>query len=280
MKRIYLIIVYIVLFLFGTAFAQTSSREAFSRMFQLREQGKIPAYVIERGTYKYFDNIRVAYVKGKNVFMRSQPQKIARIVTKLSNVELEYLGEWTHPISGEKWICVKRKTYDEIGWIYGEYIELLKETSAGSKQMHSVSNVDREGYKKDKDCTEEPCGFLGGLLFISPILWLIEKINKSGPKVDLREGSKTHSNHEEYTHKKIEANWLQINKWVYYGPDKDFYEFLRTTDSSVDVINVFQYIDLSKNPIAAAEAACAAQENPNGLMSILISKLVHDASKP
>ena len=85
--------VYIVLFLFSTAFAQMSSLDAFSRILQLREQGKIPAYVVERGTYKYFDNIRAAYVNGRNVFMRSQPQKVARIITKLSNVELDYLGE-------------------------------------------------------------------------------------------------------------------------------------------------------------------------------------------
>lgn len=110
------------LFLLETAFASYTSNEALLRMKQFAKSGKIPTYVIEQGTYKYIEGYSAVRIKGRNVFMRSQPQKRARIITKISNVELDYLGEWTHPKNGEKWFCVKKKTSDEIGWIYGQYI--------------------------------------------------------------------------------------------------------------------------------------------------------------
>ena len=135
MGKIYLVIAYLILTLSENAFAYTSS-EAFSRMLRLKEQGKIPAYVVERGTYKYIEGNIVAQVKGKNVFMRSQPQKNARIITKLSNTDLEYLGEWTHPKNSERWVCVKTK--GEIGWIYGQYIQLV--TATASSAAHTTSN--------------------------------------------------------------------------------------------------------------------------------------------
>ena len=172
MKRIYLIVVYIVLIPFSTAFATYTNNEAFSKMLKLKEQGKIPAYVVERGTYKYVQDNSVAYVNGKNVFMRSQPQKDARVITKLSNTDLEYLGEWTHPKNGEKWICVREKESNEIGWIYGKYIKLLKATSTKSTKIQTTPKEDKK-YKKDKTCTEDPCGALGGLLLISPILFFL-----------------------------------------------------------------------------------------------------------
>ena len=121
-----LIITLIVLFLSGVAYA-ISSTEALSMMQHLQEQGKVPAYVLEQGTYKYTEGIRTAHVKGKNVFMRSQPLKNARIIARLTHADLEYLGEWKHPKNGERWVCVRRNS--EIGWIYGQYVDTVKKDS-------------------------------------------------------------------------------------------------------------------------------------------------------
>ena len=118
-----LIVTLIVLFLSGVAYA-ISSTEALSMMQHLQEQGKVPAYVLEQGTYKYTEGIRTAHVKGKNVFMRSQPLKNARIIARLTHADLEYLGEWKHPKNGERWVCVRRNS--EIGWIYGQYVDTVK----------------------------------------------------------------------------------------------------------------------------------------------------------
>ena len=179
-KKFFCFIIYffVSLLFVSSAFATHSSNEAFSRMLQLKEQGKIPAYVVERGQYKYIEGNSVAHVKGKNVFMRSQPQKKARIITKLTNIDLEYLGEWTHPQNAEKWICVREKMSDKIGWIYGQYIELLGTNNTKGKQIQVTSEENQTIYKKNKNCIEDPCGALGGLLFISPILYLFAKIEE------------------------------------------------------------------------------------------------------
>ena len=73
--------------LLDIAYAATSSTEALSMMQQLQEQGKVPAYVLEQGTYKYVAEIRTVHVKGKNVFMRSQPLKNARIITIVTTLQ-------------------------------------------------------------------------------------------------------------------------------------------------------------------------------------------------
>ena len=124
--------------LLDIAYAATSSTEALSMMQQLQEQGKVPAYVLEQGTYKYVAEIRTVHVKGKNVFMRSQPLKNARIITKLTHADLEYLGEWRHPKSGERWVCVRRNS--EVGWIYGQYITFVKENTVNNKSSRTHSD--------------------------------------------------------------------------------------------------------------------------------------------
>ena len=191
MKKICLTIVVIALLLAGllpdTALAASTSStsdEAYSRILKLKEQGKIPAYVVEKGKYKYIEGTRVARVKGANVNMRSQPKIDSRRITRFNvNTELEYLGEWTHPKNGERWVCVRKNSSNEIGWIFGKYIEYASEASSVSTQnsgIRLISNADKEdkSYKKDKDCSEDPCGALGGFLLISPILYFIDKINK------------------------------------------------------------------------------------------------------
>ena len=101
--------------------------EALSRMQKLAEQKKIPAYILERGQYKYTKGNNAAYVVGENVFLRSQPNTKARIITK-ANIKtttyVTYLGEWKHPSTGEIWVCIKNSS-DEIGWIFGKYIQLV-----------------------------------------------------------------------------------------------------------------------------------------------------------
>ena len=131
--------------LLDIAYAATSSTEAISIMQQLQEQGKVPAYVLEQGKYKYLEGIRTVHVKGKNVFMRSQPLKNARIITKLTHVDLEYLGEWRHPKSGERWVCVRRNS--EVGWIYGKYINFVKENTVNKKSARTHS--DNEHYNEN-----------------------------------------------------------------------------------------------------------------------------------
>ena len=116
--------------------------------------------------------------------MRSQPLRNARVITKWTNTELEYLGEWTHPKNGERWICVRRDAYSEIGWIFGQYIEYVKENDTQNTGMQLTSAQDKK-YAKNKDCTEDPCGAIGGFLLISPILyffsWIDEQRKKNPP---------------------------------------------------------------------------------------------------
>ena len=145
LKTLILASIYILLILYRTAFATYSSSEAFSRMLQLKEQGKIPAYVVERGTYKYVEGNDAVRVTGKNVFMRSQPQRNARIINKLSYTNLEYLGEWTHPTNGERWVCVRK---GEVGWVYGQYVDYVKENATKVNQKHTNNSKVDEAIKR------------------------------------------------------------------------------------------------------------------------------------
>lgn len=162
-KKHILSIVLIVLHSLGTvftAYANTSTSEALSRMQRLKEQNKVPAYVLEKGKYTYTKDIRIAHVQGKNVFMRSQPLRKARIITKLTHVNLEYLGEWTHPNNGERWVCVQRK--GEIGWIYGQYIDLLKEGTTTVTTNSKTTNNSKKNTANNCD----------GMFIIFTILYL------------------------------------------------------------------------------------------------------------
>lgn len=142
MKRVYLTFLIVALitvfYSLDIALAAISSSETLSSMQRLQEQNKIPAYVLEQGSYKYTEGIHTAHVKGKNVFMRSQPLKDARIIAKLTHTDLEYLGEWTHPKNGERWVCVRRN--GEIGWIYGQYIDLIGESTVSKKSTKTQSD--------------------------------------------------------------------------------------------------------------------------------------------
>lgn len=104
-----------------------TSNDALIKMQKLAEKRKIPAYVIERGAYKYTEGNNAVYIVGKNVFMRSQPNTKARIISKLNTnftEYLTYLGEWKHPDTGERWVCV-RSSSSEVGWVYGKYVQFV-----------------------------------------------------------------------------------------------------------------------------------------------------------
>ena len=235
MKKLYLksaIIASMLMALSEIAYSATSSTEAFSKMQRLKEQGKVPAYVLEQGAYKYVEGVHTAHVQGKNVRMRSQPLNNARVITQLTYVDLEYLGEWTHPKNGEKWICVKRKTSDEIGWIYAQYIELLKENTPKNTKIQTTS-------KKDKSCTEDPCGALGGLLLISPILYFFNWISE-------QKGKNNVNNQEAIdTIDIISPYYKHYFKWETFGPDEAFYEVMRTAPL-LDVLEVLKHIDFNQ----------------------------------
>ena len=156
MKKLFLLISFINILITSISFASTemlsrkyTSSEAFSRMIQLKEQGKIPAYVVERGTYKYVEGNNSVRVTGKNVFMRSQPQRNARIINKISYSDLEYLGEWTHPTNGERWFCVRKNAYSEIGWIYGQYVNYIKENVTKVNHRHVNNSKVDEAIKRE-----------------------------------------------------------------------------------------------------------------------------------
>ena len=51
-----------------------NSKEARSRIQNLIDQKKIPAYILKRGVYKYTEGHNAAYANEENVFMRSQPK--------------------------------------------------------------------------------------------------------------------------------------------------------------------------------------------------------------
>ena len=104
-----------------------TSNEAITRMQTLINQGKVPSYVLEKGYYRYIEGNNMAYVIGEKVFMRSQPNTQARILKKTNTnttTYLTYLGEWKHPKTGNRWVCV-RNPLGEIGWIFGQYIQLV-----------------------------------------------------------------------------------------------------------------------------------------------------------
>jgi len=245
MKKILLASVYIFLLLYRTAFATHSSSEAFSRMLQLKEQGKIPGYVVERGKYKYITGNNVAHVKGKNVFMRSQPQKKSRIINKLSYTDLEYLGEWTHPNNGERWVCVRKN--DEIGWIYGQYIELLEANNTKGKLIQVTSEGNKKAYKKNKNCIEDPCGALGGLLLISPILYFINWIDEQNKKNKIYNKEINVANNSEPVDiiDIISPYYKHYFQWESFGPDEEFYEAMRTAPL-LDVREILQHIDFNQ----------------------------------
>lgn len=172
MKKICLVIVVIVLLLAGslpntisTASAASTiytSNEAYSRILKLKEQGKIPAYVLEKGKYKYIEGTRAARVKGANVNMRSQPKIDSRRITRFNvNTELEYLGEWTHPKNGERWVCVRKNSSSEVGWILGKYIQLIP-NSVNSQNTRSQVKGKTSNSTKNNDASNavkpEPIG--------------------------------------------------------------------------------------------------------------------------
>ena len=128
--------------------------EALARMQDLTAQKKIPVYIWERGAYNYVEGNKAVYIVGENVFMRSQPHTKANVITKLNTettAYLTYLGEWKHPSSNEKWICVQSSS-GKVGWVFEKYVKLISSEklqdiiarvnyviSSGTKSPFSIS---------------------------------------------------------------------------------------------------------------------------------------------
>ena len=114
-----------------------TQKEAFSDIKAMVKSEKLPAYIIQKGKYKYTSGIN-AVIPSENVRLRSQPNINAKIITTIkagytkgkSYIPPEisdYLGEWTSPKS-EKWVLVNYRPSltsndDEkkLGWIHGDY---------------------------------------------------------------------------------------------------------------------------------------------------------------
>ena len=115
--------------------------EAVSDIKAMVKSEKLPAYIIEKGKYKYTSGINAVY-PSENVRLRSQPNTSAKIITtikagykqgrKYTPPEIsDYLGEWTSPKS-EKWVLVNYRpsltsNADEkkLGWIHGDYAKFV-----------------------------------------------------------------------------------------------------------------------------------------------------------
>ena len=114
-----------------------TQESALADMKAMTKNGKLPAYIAEKGTYKYTSGIN-AVIPSENVRLRSQPSTSARVITTIkagytkgkSYIPPEisdYLGEWTSPKS-EKWVLVNyrpsltsKADEKKLGWIHGDY---------------------------------------------------------------------------------------------------------------------------------------------------------------
>lgn len=114
-----------------------TQESALSDVKAMTKSGKLPSYIVEKGTYKYTPGIN-AVIPSENVRLRSQPSTSARVITTIkagynkgkSYIPPEisdYLGEWTSPKS-EKWVLVNyrpsltsKEDEKKLGWIHGDY---------------------------------------------------------------------------------------------------------------------------------------------------------------
>ncbi len=146
--------------------------EALARMQDLTAQKKIPVYIWERGAYNYVEGNKAVYIVGENVFMRSQPHTKANVITKLNTettAYLTYLGEWKHPSSNEKWICVQSSS-GKVGWVFEKYVKLISSEKL-QDIIARVNYVISSGTKKESGagCGETVMAFIGIAFFLFTI---------------------------------------------------------------------------------------------------------------
>lgn len=118
-----------------------TQESALAEIKAMTKSGTLPAYIAEKGTYKYTAGIN-AVIPSENVRLRSQPSTSAKIITtikaglkqgkKYIPPEIsDYLGEWTSPQS-EKWVLVNyrpnltaKADEKKLGWIHGDYAKFV-----------------------------------------------------------------------------------------------------------------------------------------------------------
>ena len=158
--------------------------EALARMQDLTAQKKIPVYIWERGAYNYIEGNKAVYIVGDNVFMRSQPNTKANVVAKLnteSTTYLTYLGEWKHPSSNEKWVCVQSSS-GKVGWVFEKYVKLISSEELRDiivRVNYVISSGTKEksgaGCEAGAGCGETVMAFIGIAFFLFTIYDKCEK---------------------------------------------------------------------------------------------------------
>lgn len=123
-----------------------TQEKALAEIKSLVKNGKLPAYITEKGTYKYASGTNSA-VPTENVKLRSQPSTESRVIKVIRGGRksganytppevCDYLGEWTSP-QGERWVLVnyrpnltQKASEKKLGWIFGEYARLVTDENA------------------------------------------------------------------------------------------------------------------------------------------------------
>ena len=78
----------------------------------------------------------------------------------------------------------------------------------------------------------------------------------------VKENRKDKSYHDTNPNK-IKPTFTQVSVWTTLGPDKNFYEFLRTSDSFWNIEYIMHQIDLKRFSISELDVVIAIHENPN-----------------
>ena len=118
-----------------------TQESALNEIKAMIKSEKLPAYITEKGSYKYTSGIN-AVIPSENVRLRSQPNTSSRVITTIkagsrkgkiyTPPEIsDYLGEWTSPQS-EKWVLVNyrpsltiKADEKKLGWIHGSYAKFV-----------------------------------------------------------------------------------------------------------------------------------------------------------
>lgn len=130
-----------------------TEQEILSRLRKQVSDGKVPAYVFDKGKYTYTEGNNFLFVPNTKVNFRSQPNTKSRLIEQFqeAGAVLLYMGEWINP-KGERWVLA----YDEAGilhsphatgWIYGKYVQLIP-----NNRLEAVMSR----VKKAVDDTAEP----------------------------------------------------------------------------------------------------------------------------
>lgn len=111
--------------------AKTSNLFSAAQLEKLVNEGKVPAYVGDKGEFSYNPDLGSILITGDGVRLRSQPNTKANVVGQLNKImwgSIDYLGTWTHP-DGSRW---------NIG-IFDEWNYYPEETPEAEKKVVFVS---------------------------------------------------------------------------------------------------------------------------------------------